>query len=75
MSSSGCIKVDYDKCVGSRICVAIAPKVFKLNSDGQAAVADAAGDDRATIQTAIEACPVSAISFEPADKSLKKQET
>jgi ferredoxin len=62
------IKIDYDKCVGSRLCTAIAPKVFQLNQDGQAAVANAQGDTLDVIQTAAEACPVSAITFEQVDK-------
>lgn len=63
------IKVDYDKCVGSRICTAIAPKVFQLNEAGQAAVANAQGDALAIIRAAEEACPVSAITVEQADET------
>jgi ferredoxin len=62
------IKIDYDKCVGSRLCTAIAPRVFRLNQDGQAAVANAQGDALNVIQTAAEACPVSAITVEQVDK-------
>lgn len=67
MGQSVHIKVDYDKCVGSRICMAIAPKVFQLNQDGQATVANPQGDTLDIIQMAAEACPVSAIVVEAAD--------
>lgn len=62
------IRIDYDKCVGSRLCTVIAPKVFELNQDGQAAVANATGDELKIIQTAAEACPVSAITVEADEK-------
>jgi ferredoxin len=58
------VEVDPDKCVGSRICVAIAPKVFVLDDNGQATVADPAGDTVETIRAAAEGCPVSAITVE-----------
>lgn len=58
------IKIDCDKCVGSRICMAIAPKVFHLNESGQAAVSNAEGDSLSIIHAAAEACPVSAIMVE-----------
>lgn len=60
------IKIDYDKCVGSRLCTAIAPNVFRLNKDGQATVVNAQGDSPAIIRAAEEACPVSAITVEQA---------
>jgi ferredoxin len=68
MTQSPCIKIDHDKCVGSRLCTAIAPKVFQLNREGQAVVANAQGDDLSVIRTAAEACPVSAITVEQAGK-------
>ncbi len=58
------ISIDYDKCVGSRICTAVAPNVFTLNEDSQAAVVNAKGDTLETIKMAAEACPVSAITIE-----------
>lgn len=64
---SGCsvrISIDYDKCVGSRICTAVAPNVFTLNDDSQAVVLNVAGDTLETIRMAAEACPVSAITIE-----------
>lgn len=61
------ITVDHDKCVGSRICVAVAPRVFQLNEAGQAQVVDALGEEATVIRMAEEACPVSAITVEKAD--------
>ena len=65
--TKGCcarISIDYDKCVGSRICTAVAPNVFTLNENSQAAVVNAEGDTLETIKMAAEACPVSAITIE-----------
>jgi ferredoxin len=64
MSKAVGIQVDRDKCVGSRICTAIAPKVFALDQNGQASVVDPAGDTSESIQAAAEGCPVSAITVE-----------
>jgi ferredoxin len=68
MAHSYRIEVDLDKCVGSRICVAIAPKVFGLNGDGQASVIDAAGDTLEAIRMAAEGCPISAITVQEVDE-------
>jgi ferredoxin len=62
------IRVDHDKCVGSRICVAISPKVFELDANGQAAVADPDADTLEMIRMAAEGCPVSAITVEAAQE-------
>jgi len=67
MASSIQIQVDYDKCVGSRICTAIAPKVFGLNDDGQACVLDVDGDTLEVIRMAAEGCPVAAINVQEID--------
>lgn len=58
------IHVDHDKCVGSRICTAIAPKVFALDENGQARVVDPMGDTLEVIEAAAEGCPVIAITIE-----------
>lgn len=66
---NGCrtrISIDYDKCVGSRICTAVAPNAFTLNEDSQATVMNPDGDSLETIKMAAEACPVSAITIEEA---------
>lgn len=67
MASSIQIQVDYDKCVGSRICTAIAPKVFGLNDNGQACVLDVDGDTLEVIRMAAEGCPVAAINVQEVD--------
>ncbi len=57
-------KVDANVCIGCGACVAIAAKSFKLGDDGKSHPVAPAVDDEETIQRAIEACPVSAISWE-----------
>jgi ferredoxin len=67
MSEAEGIEVDHDKCVGSRLCVAVAPKVFVLNDDGQAEVGDPQGDTPENIRIAAGACPMSAITLKQSD--------
>jgi len=56
------ITVDHDRCVGSRMCVQIAPRTFALDENGQSIVIDPGGDPRASILEAAENCPTMAIS-------------
>jgi ferredoxin len=58
------LKVDSDKCIGCGTCVALCPKVFALNKDGKSEVIDQVGDSEENIQSAIDACPVGAISWD-----------
>jgi ferredoxin len=54
------VHVDPDLCVGSTICIGIAPESFALQADGHAAyVGDVAHGDAAA--EAAQNCPVSAI--------------
>jgi len=55
--------VDKEKCIGCGTCVALAAKTFKLGADGKSEVLEPVGDDEKTIQEAVEACPVQAISL------------
>jgi len=55
--------VDREKCIGCGTCVALAGKTFKLGADGKSEVLEPVGDDEKTIQGAVEACPVQAISL------------
>lgn len=55
--------VDKNKCIGCGSCIALASQTFKLGSDGKAETINPAGDDEATVQTAVDGCPVKAISF------------
>jgi ferredoxin len=55
--------VDKDICQGHTVCVGIAPQVFEIDSNGKSSVKDPEGADTETIQRAIDACPVEAISW------------
>lgn len=55
--------IDKDKCIGCGTCAALAPKSFKID-EGKGVALDPAGDDEETIQSAIDSCPVSAISWQ-----------
>ncbi len=57
-------KVDKGKCIGCGSCVALAAKSFKIGDDGKAQAIVPAGDDEATVQSALDGCPVSAISWQ-----------
>lgn len=61
--SGGSAKITIDKnlCIGCGVCVTIAPKTFKLDNEGKAEVIEPVGDNEATIQDAIDSCPVCAI--------------
>ncbi len=57
------ITVDHNKCVGSTICISLAPKVFSLNKEGQSIVIDAEGETLKNILNAADNCPLSAIKI------------
>lgn len=61
------ITVDYTRCVGSRVCVLTAQKVFALNADRQSYVVDPQGDTPDRILAAAEGCPMMAITVTDAD--------
>ncbi|MEK7131679.1 MAG: ferredoxin, partial [Patescibacteria group bacterium] len=52
------------KCIGCGVCPSLAASTFKLDDNNKAEVFNAAGDDEATIQMAIDSCPTQAISWE-----------
>lgn len=56
--------VDKETCQGHAVCVALAPEVFELDEDGKSSVKNPEGADEATIQQAIDGCPVDAITWE-----------
>lgn len=58
------INVNKDTCIGCGTCVAIASNTFDMNSENKAEVKKVDGDDKETIKTAAESCPVNAISIE-----------
>lgn len=55
------IKIDRDVCIGCGSCAATAPDVFEMDDENKSRVKDPKGADKATIQSAAEACPVNAI--------------
>ena len=61
------IRVDHDRCVGSTLCLHFAPRVFALDANGQAIVANAEGADGEATREAAEQCPQAAIKLEDAD--------
>ncbi|TWT46191.1 Ferredoxin [Phycisphaerae bacterium RAS1] len=60
------VRIDYNRCVGSTLCIHLAPRVFGLNEKRQSAVVNASGDTPERICAAAEQCPVSAITVEDA---------
>lgn len=57
--------INEDDCVGCGSCEAICPEVFKLDAErGKATVIQPDGGPADLIEEAIEACPVSCISWE-----------
>lgn len=61
------VTVNYNRCVGSRLCVGFLPAVFEMNKDSQSSVirADAATTTE-LVQTA-EQCPQCAIRIEDSE--------
>lgn len=55
------IIIDKNLCLGCGTCVVMAPKTFKLGTDGKVEVIEPAGDKEETIKEAIDSCPVNAI--------------
>ena len=58
------VRVDRELCKGAGSCVAIAPRVFQLDSDDKAVVIDPHGDSDDTIWEAAESCPFDAVILE-----------
>lgn len=57
--------IDEDKCIGCGSCEAICPEVFQLDSSrGKSQVIRPEGGPEDMIQEAMDACPVSCISWE-----------
>lgn len=57
--------VDQDTCIGCGLCCGMCDAVFRMNDDGKAeAYQTAAEENRSDVQSAIDSCPVSAISWE-----------
>jgi ferredoxin len=58
------VKVDRKLCIGVGNCVAIAPRVFKLDQQNKAVAAEASSVDEQTLWDAAESCPENAIILE-----------
>ena len=55
--------VDQGLCIGCGLCASVAPEVFEMNADGKAiAVTDTTEANGESVTSAIDGCPVSAIS-------------
>lgn len=57
-------RVKREVCIGSAMCVQIAPEVFELDDEGKSTVVDAQGADDDTLRNAKQSCPVQAIVLE-----------
>lgn len=55
------VKVDRNLCIGAASCVAISPKVFKLDEEQKAVVIKADADTEKNILLAAQSCPTKAI--------------
>lgn len=59
------VVIGREECVGCEACVDIAPEVFEFDGEAEKAqVILPEGGDAALIEEAIDACPVSCISWE-----------
>lgn len=58
------VKVDRDLCAGIGNCVAIAPKVFRLDTSNKVEVIDVSSTSEDKIMNAAKSCPLNAIIIE-----------
>ena len=55
--------VDKEKCIGCGACVSMCPDVFELK-EGKSAVKDPKACENCDCQSAVDVCPVDAITLE-----------
>lgn len=55
------LKIDKDLCIGCGLCVSIAEKTFRLNSEGKAEIIKKGEGEEKKILEASDSCPVQAI--------------
>ena len=56
--------VDQDVCIGCGLCCGMCDAVFRMNDDGKAEACQSASEENhSDVQSAIDSCPVSAISW------------
>ena len=60
------VKVDKNTCIGCGVCVALAPKYFRLGDDGKSEVIkeEVEPGDEDMVKNAAQSCPVGAIKVE-----------
>ena len=58
------VKIDRELCIGVGNCVAVAPRVFRLDKENKAIILDPSSVDEDTLMEAAESCPVNAIILE-----------
>ncbi|MFC1711661.1 ferredoxin [Patescibacteria group bacterium] len=56
------VVVDPEKCIGCGTCASLAAKSFKMEG-GKSIALEKPADDETLIQSAIDSCPVDAISW------------
>lgn len=67
------IAVDEETCIGCALCTTIAPETFELLASGKAQALHQSKHDEATLQAALDACPVAAIYWgEKSEKNPSK---
>jgi ferredoxin len=57
------VLIDRDVCMGSGMCIVYAPGTFSHDDEAKAVAADPPGDDEATVRSAVDACPMGALSL------------
>ncbi|MBI5904818.1 MAG: ferredoxin [Deltaproteobacteria bacterium] len=60
-------RVNKGECISCGVCIDTAPTVFRFDADNKAEAYDPAGADEASIQEAIDLCPVACIYWEETD--------
>jgi ferredoxin len=58
------IRIDRDKCIGSKNCIASAPTVYRLDENDKAILIDPDSVDEELLLLSAESCPTEAIILE-----------
>jgi ferredoxin len=61
------VVVDREVCMGSGMCIVYAPGTFSHDDEAKAVAADPPGDEEATVRSAVDACPMGALTLVPAE--------
>ncbi|MCK9922978.1 ferredoxin [Frankia sp. AgPm24] len=64
---AGHVVIDRELCLGSGMCLVYAPNTFAHDEQSKAVIVDPAGDSAEEIDTAVDACPVGALTWAPGD--------